>query len=160
VGLFAGGDAIIQLWLFILAPLLGGSAAGLAYPLIFGRGSEPIPGSGINIARPSPAAVPGYGAPDQYQQQWNQQDPAVQAAAAQTYTQPAAQPIIQDGWMWDPAAQQWVPAPQPAPQPGPPQQGWGTDQQPTQQYQPPAQQQWPGTDPGAESTQVRPPEGQ
>ncbi|MCW2766041.1 MAG: family channel protein [Nocardioides sp.] len=146
VGLFAGTDAIIQLWLFILAPLIGGSVAGFAYPLIFGRGSEPIPGSGLDFARPAPAAVPGYGAPDQYQQQWNQQDPAVQSA--QAHAQAPAEPIIQDGWMWDAAAQQWVPAPQPAapappaaqPDPGAPQQDAGTDQQPTQQYQPPGQQ--------------------
>ena len=169
VGLFAGGDAIIQLWLFILAPLIGGAAAGVLYPLVFGRANDPVPGSGLSFARPAPAAVPGYGAPDQYQQQWNQQDPAVPAAAAQTYaTQAPAEPIIQDGWMWDAAAQQWVPAPQPAapappvaqPDPAAPQQGWGTDQQATQQWQPPAQQQWPGTDPGDGSTQIRPPEGQ
>ena len=37
VGLFAGGDAIQQLWLFIVAPLLGAVIAGLAYPLVFGK---------------------------------------------------------------------------------------------------------------------------
>jgi aquaporin Z len=149
VGLFAGGDAIIQLWLFIVAPAIGGAVGGLLYPLLFGRGSEPVVGSGLHFARPAAAAVPGYGAPDQYQQQWNQQDPAVQAAAAYAQT---AQPIIQDGWMWDAAAQQWVPAPQQFQPPA------------TQQFQPPAQQQWPAADPNAPDpngpTQVRPPEGQ
>ena len=47
VGLFAGSDAIIQLWLFILAPLLGGAIAGFTYPLIFGHGTDPVPGSGL-----------------------------------------------------------------------------------------------------------------
>ena len=73
-GLFAGGDAIIQLWLFILAPLIGGALGGFLYPLLFGHGTDPVAGSGLNFARPAPAAVPGYGAPDQYQQEWNQQD--------------------------------------------------------------------------------------
>jgi aquaporin Z len=95
VGLFAGSDAILQLWLFILAPLLGGAIAGLAYPMIFGRVGESVPGSGFRFSRPRTAAqVPGYAAPDQYQQQWNQEQPA---------------PIIQDGWQWDPAGQQWHP---------------------------------------------------
>jgi aquaporin Z len=34
--LFAGGDAIAQLWLFILAPSIGGLIAGLTYARIFG----------------------------------------------------------------------------------------------------------------------------
>ncbi len=101
-GLFAGGDAIIQLWLFILAPLVGGALGGLLYPLIFGHGTDPVPGSGLTFARPSPAAVPGYGAPDQFQQEWNQQTAQEQAAWEQ-------EPIIQDGWQWDHAAQEWKP---------------------------------------------------
>ena len=32
VGVFAGADAIVQLWLFILAPLLGGAIAGISLP--------------------------------------------------------------------------------------------------------------------------------
>ena len=127
--------------------------------------------------------MPGYGAPDQYQQEWNQQaagypqasrsasrspspstrtvaggsaagvpwaDPAGsgghagqpaqtgwagQAADASQAGQPAQsvqQPIIQDGWQWDPQAQQWIPAPQPS------------AQQP---------------DVGSDRTQVRPPDG-
>ena len=72
--LFAGVDAIAQLWLFILATLLGGALAGLLYPLVFGRHGEPVAGSGLRFGRrPPPGAVPGYGAPDAYQQQWNQQ---------------------------------------------------------------------------------------
>ncbi|WP_246372244.1 MIP/aquaporin family protein [Nocardioides pelophilus] len=130
----SGGDAIIQLWLFIVAPLIGAAAAGFLYPLIFGRGSEPVPGSGIP-AGSATATVPGFGAPDAFQQQWSQENYAAPQA------QPAAQPIIQDGWQWDPAAQQWIPAQQPAapqapqaPQAG----GWAP--------------------PSGEQTQVRPPD--
>ena len=93
--LFAGPDAIKQLWLFILAPLVGAAIAGIAYPLLFGRVGDPVPGSGISFNRPRTAAqVPGYAAPDQYQQQWSQ---------------PAAEPIVQVGWQWDPVGQQWHP---------------------------------------------------
>jgi aquaporin Z len=106
VALFAGSDAIIQLWLFILAPLVGGAIAGVTYPLIFGRDTEPITGSGWRfVRRPVPAAVPGYGAPDQFQQEWSQQ------TQEQTQEQAAweQEPIIQDGWQWDHAAQEWKP---------------------------------------------------
>ncbi len=95
--LFAGAEAIKQLWLFILAPVIGAAVAGLLYPLLFGRASDPVAGSGIKLSRPRTAAqVPGYGQPDQYQQQWNQEA-----------AQPA--PIVQDGWQWDPVGQQWHP---------------------------------------------------
>jgi aquaporin Z len=36
--LFAGGDAIAQLWLFILAPVVGGLIAGFSYAALLGRG--------------------------------------------------------------------------------------------------------------------------
>ncbi|WCO65362.1 aquaporin Z [Iamia majanohamensis] len=35
--LFVGGTWLRQLWFFILAPLLGGGLAGLAYPALFGK---------------------------------------------------------------------------------------------------------------------------
>jgi aquaporin Z len=38
--LFAGGDAILQLWLFILAPLAGALIAGVTYGSLFGAGGE------------------------------------------------------------------------------------------------------------------------
>ena len=63
VGLFAGTDAIIQLWLFILAPLLGGGIAGLTYPVLFG-GAAPVPGSGCSFGRAREARfVPGIRGP-------------------------------------------------------------------------------------------------
>ncbi len=175
---FSGTDPLIQLWVFILAPLLGGLAGGFLYPAVFGRAGDPVPGSGFSFgSRPAAAAVPGYGMPDQYQQQWNQQNPAYPAATqASDHTSaptPAAaqqaqhagqhaqqsagqqaqqsagqqagqgwgeQPIIQDGWQWDPQAQQWIPAQQQAPQA--------------------PQAQWPSADQGGGQTQIRPPEGQ
>lgn len=117
VGVFAGTDAILQLWLFILAPLLGAAIAGLTYPLVFGHGGEPIPGSGLMFRRPAPAAVPGYGAPDQYQQEWNQENPAVQAEAQAAQQQEQAWTIEQAaaaGWQWNAHTQEWEPLQQPS----------------------------------------------
>ncbi|MEV7430568.1 aquaporin [Nocardioides sp. NPDC092400] len=112
--LFAGGDAILQLWVFILAPLLGGLLAGLAYPLVLGRSGAAVPGSGLRLPARSPKAAA-----------------AVDQPAAQDWSQ--QQPIIQDGWQWDPVAQEWKPA----------EQGWATPQADPTQQQP-----WPGTDQG------------
>lgn len=36
VGLFAGSDAISQLWLFIVAPAVGGLIAGFSYATLLG----------------------------------------------------------------------------------------------------------------------------
>jgi aquaporin Z len=130
-GLFAGTDAIIQLWLFIVAPLVGGAAAGALYPLLFGHGAEPVPGSGFSLPSRPAAAVPGYGAPDSYQQAWNQQAVAAEQAAW------VQEPIIQDGWQWDHVAQEWKPLEQwqPAQPAAPAQQAPQTGQfaQPAQQ---------------------------
>jgi aquaporin Z len=41
--LFAGGDAIVQLWMFILAPLAGGLIAGATYAFLFGSDEEAAP---------------------------------------------------------------------------------------------------------------------
>ena len=38
--LFAGGWALSQLWLFWVAPILGGALAGFVYPLLFGKGKS------------------------------------------------------------------------------------------------------------------------
>jgi MIP family channel proteins len=157
-GLFAGTDAVLQLWLFILAPLLGAAAAGLLYPALFG-GEEPVPGSGLRFAaRPVTGAVPGYGAPDQYQQQWNQPDagqqypyqghqPQPYAQQPYPYQQPPAQQYGQEygaqqygeGQYGQPYQQPYPQQPyaqQPYQQPAP--------QQPPAQESDPTQQQWPG----------------
>ena len=100
--LFAGTDAIVQLWVFVLAPLVGGAVAGVVHPLLFGHGSDPVVGSGLRFGAPA-VAVPGYGAPDQYQQQWNQQQ-----------STPDTDPWLAAGWTpeqiaaWE--AQQGLPA--------------------------------------------------
>jgi aquaporin Z len=174
-GLFAGTDAVLQLWLFILAPLLGAAVAGLLYPAVFG-GDEPVPGSGLRLTRPVPAgAVPGYGAPDQYQQQWNQPDagqqypyqghqPQPYAQQPYPYQQPPAQQYGQEYGQYgqpyqqpypqQPYAQQpyQQPAPQqpPAQEPDPTQQQWPAQEQPPQQWGQPA----PDDEDGR--TQVRP----
>lgn len=151
--LFAGPDPIIQLWLFILAPLLGGVAAGIAYPLLFGRSSDPVPGSGVSLRWPRTGRqAPGSASPDLYQQQWNQDTQTTQAAA----------PIIQDGWQWDPVGQQWHPVGQTPEQ-------WRAQQAaeeeaararaaehpPTEAV--PEQQHWPESEQGDGGTQIRPP---
>lgn len=135
VAWFSGSDALIALWVFIVAPLIGGAAAGFLYPLLFGHGGTPVPGSGIPRGGAT-ATVPGFGAPDAFQQQWNQQP-----GAQQGYAAPAEQPIIQDGWQWDPATQQWIPA-----------------QQPAAPQAPQADQPGGWAPPGGEHTQVRPPD--
>jgi aquaporin Z len=38
--LFVGGWALAQLWLFWVAPVLGGAVAGFAYPAVFGEGQS------------------------------------------------------------------------------------------------------------------------
>ena len=112
VGVFAGGDAIIQLWLFILAPLAGGAIAGITYPMLFGHGSDPVPGSGLRVGpgrgarvrRPGPAPAgvePG--------------DPRRRCRRRRTQ-----EPIVQDGWQWDHDAQEWKPQDQPPAAPAAP----------------------------------------
>jgi aquaporin Z len=150
VALFAGSDAIIQLWLFILAPLAGAAIAGFTYPLIWGHDTEPVPGSGLvfNRAQEAAAAVPGYGAPDQFQQEWNQ-NADEQAAWEQ-------EPIIQDGWQWDHAAQEWKPLEQWQPA-APAQQAPPATTDPSVAPVEQPGQGWSQPEPGS-GTQVRPPE--
>ncbi len=153
VAVFAGTDAIMQLWLFILAPLLGGAIAGVTYAALFGLGAAPVPGSGLAFSRPPQPVVPGYGATDQYQQQWNQPE-AEQAAPWPS--QPAAEPpqwTPEQQAQWEAQQQQqqqqWQQPPPAQPPPAQP---------PPQQQQPP--QQPPGPDDGdPERTQIRPPQG-
>jgi aquaporin Z len=41
--LFAGAAALSQLWLFWVAPLIGGGLAGLLYPTLFGEEVSKVP---------------------------------------------------------------------------------------------------------------------
>lgn len=137
VGVFAGTDAIVQLWLFVVAPLVGAAIAGLTYPILFGQGAEPVAGSGLNFG----GGKKNQYVPGNYEAQWNQgqQGGWGQPGAAwgappqQQWTQPAQQQPQQS----EPYA---APPQQPA-QPGQTGQPgqWGAPQQ-----QPPAQQpgQW------------------
>jgi aquaporin Z len=55
---FSGGWALSQLWLFWLAPLLGGAIAGVIYPLVAGQAAErPIEEAGSMAIPPEPAVV-------------------------------------------------------------------------------------------------------
>jgi aquaporin Z len=110
--LFAGSDSIIQLWLFILAPLAGGVLAGLVYPAVFGHGEDPVVGSGRPRRRGPAAATPAY---DPYAQPWT---PEQLAAAGWTPEQIAT-------WQQE----RGFATPQPAPSPAP-QHSWGTGSDP------------------------------
>jgi aquaporin Z len=52
--LFVGGDALSQLWLFWLAPLIGGILAGIAYRLLFERVEEQTVSLGTGLSGGSP----------------------------------------------------------------------------------------------------------
>ena len=143
--LFAGTDSIMQLWLFILAPLAGALIAGFTYAFIFGSDGDPVPGSGLNFnAGRSHAHATGFaggwdpnahpqGGYDPNAGQWNQ--PVQQGA---------------------PAQQQWG---QPAPEqqwghPGYPQQQWGQPHQAPEQWGQPAPQEQQWAQPGQEPAQA------
>ncbi len=157
VAFFSGGDAIADLWLFIVAPLIGAALAGVLYPVLFGRDKDPVLGSGLGLGS-------GGSSSPAFTQQWNQdyaqQQPFGQPGqqgmlgqpgqhgghdAGQGYGQQPSQeqPIIQDGWQWDPATQQWIPA----------QQGYGQQSDPGQPGQGGG---W--APPAGDQTQVRPPQ--
>src|SRR5690606_32275105 len=65
--LFVDTDAMVQLWLFVVAPLLGAALAGATYPLLFGQGAAAVPGSGLRLSSgpkaPRGQQVPAYGQP-------------------------------------------------------------------------------------------------
>ena len=150
VGVFAGTDAIVQLWLFVVAPLVGAAIAGLTYPLLFGQGATPVAGSGLNFGGGrKDQFVPGsyeaqwnqgqqggwgqpgaaWGAPPQ--QQWGQPAPQQQP---DPYSTPQAAP--QQPGQWGQPAPAEQPQQQPPSQPG----QWGApQQQPGQQPQQPGQ---------------------
>lgn len=151
LGLVSGGTFLWQGVLIGIMTLIGGAAGGFAYYALFGADRDAVPGSGLDFGS-KPAANNAF-APASYQQQWGQPaqggyaPPAAQQpggyappAAAEAAPQPVAeQPIIQDGWQWDPQAQQWIPAQQQAPQAP---QGWA-----------------PGAPAAGEQTQIRPTDG-
>ena len=149
VGVFAGTDAIVQLWLFVVAPLVGAAIAGLTYPLLFGHGSAPVAGSGLNFGGGrKDQFVPGsyeaqwnqgqqggwgqpgaaWGAPPQ--QQWGQPAPQQQP---DPYSTPQAAP--QQPGQWGQPAPAEQPQQQPPSQPG----QWGAPQQQPGQPQQPGQ---------------------
>ncbi len=157
--LFSGGDPLIQVWVFLIATVLGGALAGFAYRALFGADRDAVPGSGLSFSSKPKQVAGTHAHQGGYQQPWQPgaqtgssaygasdpsayQQPAASSYAAPAQSQPQVeQPIIQDGWQWDPQAQQWIPAQQQAPQaPQNPQQGW------------------PAAGSG-EQTQVRPPDG-
>ncbi len=139
VGVFAGTDSIVQLWLFVVAPLLGAAIAGLTYPLLFGQGAAPVAGSGLSF---------GGGRRDQfvpgsYEAQWNQGQQAGWGQPGSAWGAPPQQQWGQPVPPQAPPTQQPDPygAPQsapgqwgqPAPQQPPAQPGqWGAPPQPSQ----------------------------
>jgi MIP family channel proteins len=134
VGVFAGTDSIVQLWLFVVAPLVGAAIAGLTYPILFGQGAEPVAGSGLNFS----GGKKDQFVPGNYEAQWNQ---GQQGGWGQPGAAWGAPP--QQQWGQPAAPQQQPPQQQPdpaygAPQPQQPAQPgqWGAPQQP---QQPPAQ---------------------
>ncbi|MBV9233269.1 MAG: aquaporin Z [Candidatus Eremiobacteraeota bacterium] len=48
--IFAGGAALSQLWLFWIAPLVGGGLGGLVYPLLFGEEVSEAPIVGRSVS--------------------------------------------------------------------------------------------------------------
>ena len=164
VGVFGGTDAIIQLWLFIVAPLVGATIAGLTYPLVFGYASEPVAGSGLSFGGGRQRQA-SYAPPANYEQQWNQGQPQQWQAPAAPPQQWGQQPPTQQWNHGQPPAQTAPPVQQPPVQ-APPQQ-WGqpaVDPYAPPVQQPPAQapaQQWgqPIEDDGEDGrTQVRRPD--
>jgi aquaporin Z len=50
--LLVGGWALAQLWLFWIAPIVGGMLAGIAYPAIFGE--KQVPATAARPTSPQP----------------------------------------------------------------------------------------------------------
>jgi aquaporin Z len=149
--LFAGWeDGIQYLWLFILAPVLGGAVAGFAHPLIFGRDGDPVPGSGLTLSKP--AGQQGY------QQQWQggQQGQLQGGQWDQQGYQQGQQQWPQQGqqqWPQQGGEQQWQ-GQQGGQHAAQPEQQWQQPEPPTQHQQWGQQGYQPPEDDGR--TQIRP----
>ena len=161
--LFAGSDAIIQLWLFILAPLIGGALAGVLYPALFGRHGEPVAGFGTAVrasyaarrgarlrrARRLPAAVEPAGTPRARRRHPVSPGRPTRRSSGSSRSTPPRRPRSHG-----PSSPPQQPPAAPA--------ATASAQQPQQQppAQPPQaapyQQPWPGNDDDGQ-TQVRPP---
>ena len=132
VGVFAGTDAIVQLWLFVVAPLAGAAIAGLTYPILFGQGADAVAGSGLNFG----GGRKNQFAPGNYEAQWNQGQQGSWGQPGAAWGAPPQQQWGQPGQQPDPsygnpqaAPGQWG-APQQQPQQQPAQPGqWGAPQQ-------------------------------
>ncbi len=111
VGLFAGSDAIIQLWLFILGAAGRRCDRGLHLPADLRprhRAGARL-GAGASPGRARPRRCPATARPTSSSRSGTSRPPE-QAAWEQ-------EPIIQDGWQWDHAAQEWKPLEQWQPPP-------------------------------------------
>src|SRR5688572_4718507 len=135
VGLFAGTDAIVQLWLFVVAPLLGAAIAGLTYPILFGQGAAPVAGSGLSFS----GGRKDQFVPGSYEAQWNQGQQGGWGQPGAAWGAPPQQQWGQPDPYQPPQPPQQQPdpysTPQAAPQPG----QWG---QPAPQQQPTQPGQW------------------
>jgi MIP family channel proteins len=135
VGVFAGTDAIVQLWLFVVAPLLGAAIAGLTYPVLFGQGAAPVAGSGLNFS----GGRKDQFVPGSYEAQWNQGQQGSWGQPGAAWGAPPQQQWGQPDPYQQPQPPQQQPdpysTPQAAPQPG----QWGAPQQPAPPQQSPAQ---------------------
>lgn len=130
--LFAGTDSIMQLWLFIVAPLVGAMIAGFTYAFIFGSDGDPVAGSGLNLGSSHPHTTgfaggwdPNAPAPGTYDPNTDQWNHPVQQGAPQ-----------QQHWGQPAPEQHWG-------NPGHAQQQWGQPEQSQQPQQPlQSNQQW------------------
>ncbi len=82
--LFAGPDAIGQLWLFLLAPMIGGAACGILYPALFGRDSGAADVTGVE-----PAAAPGGASEEPGSVQPWSEDPPTDPGPPREWGEPA-----------------------------------------------------------------------
>ncbi len=145
VGVFAGSDAIVQLWLFIVAPLVGAAIAGFTYMFLFGRDGMAVPGAGFDFGGGRPGGQYAQPVWDPSSGQWVQPGPPGPPAGGWA---PQVPQQLNPGVAGPPSS--------PGQPPAPPASGGPAGPPPGHAGQPP-QAPPPGwTPPG---TQVRPPDG-